>query len=74
MNKFLFILMLGLGTVGFMTACEDKKEEVDSGQADSGDAADSSDAADSGDASDSGDAADSGDASDSGGSDAESSD
>ena len=67
MKNIMFILLLGFGTIGFVTACEDKEsddtavEEVDAGASDSGaggEAGDSGDSADSGDsgAPDTGDA------------------
>ena len=52
MKKFLFILMLGLGSFGFITACEDKKDEADSGQQVEEPASDSGAPADTGDAPD----------------------
>lgn len=74
MKNIMFILLLGFGAMGFMTACEDKGSddtavEVDAEVSDSGEAGEAGEAGDSGDSADSGE----GGASDTGDADAESS-
>ena len=71
MKNIMFILLLGFGAVGFMTACEDKESDDTAVEVD----AEASDSGAGGEAGDSGDSADSGSggASDTGDADAESS-